>query len=334
MSRRLSSAASNSCGRSCKNRVRRNEVVCLSEFTCAVYADGELPESEAREVADHLASCGVCRRSVEALRAESRVLVQCFQETEFIEFELEDETLSAPHASRLSVVRFGLFVLAMSALLRPVIGALAELELPEGLNWLNPFSLSGQMNLLANSLAYAIPATIELFNALLNNARWIAVGGIVSIGVVMLFRKSAFKSAILSVLALLTVFSSSSYAFDVRKSDKPVTVPAGETIDDTLVVVADSVIVDGTINGDLVAAARQVTIRGTVKGSVFTAAQRVEIEGTVEGSIVGFASELETRGQVGRNVYAFAQGAIIGPGSRVDGSAAVFAANVNIDGTV
>src|SRR5207247_5456487 len=118
---------------------------------------------------------------------------------------------------------------------------------------------------------------------------------------VLLFRKSAFKSAILSVLALLTVFSSSSYAFDVRKSDKPVTVPAGETIDDTLVVAADSVIVDGTINGDLIAAARQVTIRGTVKGSVFTAGQRVEIEGTVEGSIVGFArSEAGRVGKEGR----------------------------------
>jgi hypothetical protein len=309
-------------------------VACLNEFTCAVYADGELPENEAREVAEHLSACGGCRRSVEALRTESRVLVQCFHDTDFIEFELEDETLSAPHATRLSVVRFGLLVLAMSALLRPVISALAELELPEGLDWMNPFNLSGQMNLLANTLAYVLPASIEFFASILNNASWIAAGAIVSIGVFLLFRKSALKSAILSVLALLTVFSSSSYAFDVRTGNKPVTVPAGETIDDTLVVAADSVIVDGTITGDLIAGGRQVTIRGTVKGNLFAFASQVDIEGTVEGSIIGFAQTLETRGQVGRNVYAFAQTAAISRDARIGGNAAVFAADTDIEGTV
>lgn len=309
-------------------------MVCLNELTCAVYADGELPENEAREVAKHLAACGACRRSVESLRSESRVLVQCFQDTDFIEFELEDETLNAPHAGRLNVVRFGLFVLAMSVLLRPVMIALAELELPEGLDWMNPFSLSGQINLLANTLAYAVPVTIELFDSFLNHASWMAAGVIVSLGIFMLFRRSALKSAVLSIVALLTVFSCPSYAFDVRKSDKPVTVPTGETIDDTLVVAADSVIIDGTITGDLIAGARRVTIRGTVKGSVFTFAQRVEIEGTVEGNIVGFADSVDARGQVGHNVYAFARSATIGRDARVDGNAAVFAADANIDGTV
>ena len=80
-------------------------MACLSEFTCTVYADGELPANEAREAANHLASCGTCRQSVDALRAESRILVQCFQDTDFIEFELEDETLSAPQAGNQAGIR-------------------------------------------------------------------------------------------------------------------------------------------------------------------------------------------------------------------------------------
>ena len=50
------------------------------------------------EVVEHLETCESCRNLVNALRVESRVLVECFQSTDFIEYELEDETLSAPQA--------------------------------------------------------------------------------------------------------------------------------------------------------------------------------------------------------------------------------------------
>jgi hypothetical protein len=138
----------------------------------------------------------------------------------------------------------------------------------------------------------------------------------------------------LSVLALLTVFSSSSYGLDVRRSDKPVTVPSGETIDDTLVVAAESVTIDGTVTGDVIAFVRQVTIRGTVKGNVISFARRVELEGTVEGSLIGFAQSVHTRGQVAHNIYAFAQTADIGRDSRVDENATVLAAQSNIEGQI
>jgi cytoskeletal protein CcmA (bactofilin family) len=132
---------------------------------------------------------------------------------------------------------------------------------------------------------------------------------------------------------LLTVFSSTSYGFDVRRG-RAVTVPAGETVDDTLVIAGDNVTVDGTVTGDLIAFARQVTIRGTVKGNVISMARNVEVEGTVEGSVLGFAQSVETRGQVARTVYAFAQTIDISRDARVDGNAAIFGAEAGIEGTI
>src|SRR5262245_64535081 len=85
---------------------------------------------------EHLKTCAPCRAVVAALRAESRVLVECFQVTDFIEFELEDESLSAPQVHSLGVVKFTAFVLAMSVLLRPVLDALEELGLPRRMEWL------------------------------------------------------------------------------------------------------------------------------------------------------------------------------------------------------
>jgi predicted anti-sigma-YlaC factor YlaD len=295
-------------------------MVCLTEFECAVYADGEMTAPEAHRVIEHLETCEACRKLVNALRVESRIMVECLQSTDFIEFELEDETLSAPQVQNLSVARFAAFVLSMSVLLRPVMDFLTEVGLREDMNW------------LIITATAIVPSSISFVESILRNASWIALSAILFLAIVVFSRRSIVTNSILSVLTLLTVFSSSSYGLDVRSSDKPV-VPSGETIDDTLVVAGDSVTIDGTVTGDVIAFVRQVTIRGTVKGNVISFARYVEIEGTVEGSLIGFAQSLQARGQVSGNFYAFAQTAEIGRDAHID-NAIVFASRSNIDGQI
>src|SRR5262245_2156753 len=294
---------------------------CLTEFESAVYADGELPVRKTQEIAQHLERCGACRNLVSAARVEGRVLVECFQSTDFIEFELEDESLSAPQAQNLSVVRFTSFILAMSVLLRPVLDFLEEMGVHERVNW------------FVMGATYIAPAGIRFVESVLRNASWIALTAILFLAIVLFSRRSMLTSSILSALAFITVFSSSSYGLDIR-GDKPVTVPSGETVDDTVVAFGESITVDGTVTGDLLAFARQVTVRGTVKGNLISFAQRVEVEGIVEGSVFGFAQSLATRGQVAHNFYAFAQTADGAPNSRIAENAIVFAAESNIDGTI
>src|SRR5262249_26108433 len=141
--------------------------------------------------------------------------------------------------------------LAMAVLLRPVFTALGKFQLP--------LSASAEFNLLVDAVIYGIPAAIDSVNAFLNIASWVVAGCIACIVLFMLFRRSPIISTMVSVLTLLTVFSPWTYAIDVRRGDKPVTVPAGETVDDTLVVTTNSSVdVEGTINGDLVALARDI----------------------------------------------------------------------------
>src|SRR5262249_46217835 len=223
---------------------------CLTEFECATYADGELPARDAQGIAQHLEGCGACGNLVSAARVESRVLVECFQSTDFIEFELEDEALSAPQAQSLGVVRFAAFVLAMSVLLRPVLDSLEKLGVRERMNW------------FVVAAAYIAPVGIRFVESVLRNAGWIALSAILLLAIVVSWRRAMLVSSILSVLALFTVFSSSSYALDVRSSDKPVTVPSGETADDTLVAFGESITVDGTVAGGFLAVARAGSIRG------------------------------------------------------------------------
>ena len=300
---------------------------CLTELKCAVYADGELPEEETREVSRHLAECGACRQLAASLRFERSALIQCLQEVDLIEFELEDELLSAPQASRLSITRFAAFVLAMAVLLRPVFAALEELQLP--------FSASEKFNFFVDAVMYGIPAAINSMRAFLNVASWIVVGAIVCAGLFMLFQKSPLISTLVSVLTLLTVFSPWTYAIDVRRGEKPVHVPAGETIDDTLIVTGDSAVdVDGTINGDLIALARDVRVKGTVKGNLISFAERTEIDGTVEGSVLGTGGAVDVRGNVARNLYGLAGNVVIAENARIDGNASMLIGEAILEGGV
>src|SRR5262245_31516788 len=271
---------------------------------------------------EHLKTCAPCRNLVAALRAESRVLVECFQITDFIEFELEDESLSTPQAHSLGVVKFTAFILAMSVLLRPLLDVLEELGLPSPTNWL-PIAAT-----------HFIPAGITVVGAVWSYAHWIALSSIVLLVLLLFSRRSVLKNAILSALALLTVFSTTSYGLDVRPSRAPVTIPPGETVDDTLIVAADSVTIDGTVTGDLIAFVRQVTIRGTVKGNVVSFAQRVELEGTVEGSLIGLSQSVRTRGEVAHNVYALAESAEIGPAARIGENAMILSSESRIEGAI
>ena len=70
-------------------------MMCPTEFTCAVFAEGELPEAEAREVARHLENCEKCGRLVSAFRGESRMLVQYLQDIDLEESSVVPEFSSS-----------------------------------------------------------------------------------------------------------------------------------------------------------------------------------------------------------------------------------------------
>jgi anti-sigma factor RsiW/cytoskeletal protein CcmA (bactofilin family) len=294
---------------------------------CSVYADGELPEGRIHEVSRHLESCGKCRRMADALQNERRVLVSCLQDVQLIEFELEDETLGAPQAERIGVAKFAALILSIAALLRPVFAALGQFRIP--------LSAAAQFNLFVETVIYGLPAAFNAIRTFLNIASWVAMIVIVSVLLFALFRRSPVISTVISILALLSVFSPWTYAFDVRRGEKPVSVPAGETIDDTLVVTGNSSVdIEGTINGDLIALAGDVRVKGTVKGNLVSFAERTEIDGNVEGSVVGTGGLVIVRGKVGRNLYGAAGSVTIEPESRILGNVSMLVGEASLDGAV
>ena len=233
------------------------------------------------------------------------------------------------------MARLGILTFGIAAFAKATLGFLGGVELPASLEWLDPTRTAGQLNLAANAISYVLLQGGSMTESIFNSVALIALNLLGLFIITLLLRRSIGTTAMLTVIALVAVFSSSSYALDVRTAnDRPVTVPEGETVNDTLVVFAESVNINGTVNGDLIAFARDITIRGTVKGNVISIGQHVTTEGMVEGSIFGFGQNVLTRGQVAHNVYGVGQDVSTGSGARVTGNALLFASEANVDGMI
>lgn len=108
-------------------------------------------------------------------------------------------------------------------------------------------------------------------------------------------------------------------ALDAR-SGTTVTVPAGQTVEDDLVAMGETVTIAGRVTGDVYAFARMVVVTGTIDGDLLAAGEQVSVEGAVLGDVRVGASQVAINGQVGKNVTAGAGRVDIGPRGQIGGS--------------
>ena len=112
----------------------------------------------------------------------------------------------------------------------------------------------------------------------------------------------------LAVLLLLTLIAlawapRAALAQAIYRGDA---LPAGEVVDNDIVLSGDVVHLAGVVKGNAFVVGRQVTIDGQVEGSLFALGQRVVVNGEVGGSayVVGLVTELGQGSAVGQN-FAF-----------------------------
>lgn len=302
---------------------------CYSEQIVAMFVDGELEADEARRLRDHLVTCQRCRQLLDALRAENRVLSESLQ-------EFPDEAAiptELPHLSP-SLAWGEVAVVAVVLALGSIVASWMDLlSLPEGLQWLNPFNLSGRTNLIFNlSYYFAQGGTAML-------ADYVAVVGKILLvlllggSALLLGRRWRLRQPGLRLLIVLLALSLPGLALE-RRHREFVTVGVGETVDDTLLASGNTVRVEGAINGDLLAFGGTVEVPGTIKGDLVSFAKRIIVSGTVEGNIYSCSSSVDLDGQLGHNLYAMTQSLRLDNSGRVGGGIAVGAGDVSLDGEV
>ncbi len=103
-------------------------------------------------------------------------------------------------------------------------------------------------------------------------------------------------------LAIVFMFPASAMASENKVEG---TVGKGEVLDQSLILLAPEVVMDGVINGDLIAIGNEVAINGKVSGSLFVIGKNVNINGPVEGTVYAAAMKLTIgpKATIGRDVY-------------------------------
>ena len=302
---------------------------CYSEQILSIFVDGEAAVEEAQGLRDHLAMCRRCRQLLDALRAENRALSESLQ-------ELPEEAASPAGSSRepwslgwgdVAVVAG---VLALGSIVVPWID---ELSIPQALQWLNPFSVSGRTNLLFNLsyyFAHGGTAMLSDYAAFVGKILLLLlfVGSALLLG-----RRRRLQQPGLRLLIVLLALSLPGFALERRHSEF-VTVAANETVDDTLLAAGDIVRVEGVVNGDLLAFGGTVEVRGTVKGDLVSFAKRTVVSGTVEGNIFNFSNSLDLDGQLGHSLYGLLQSLRVNDRGRVGNGIVVAAGDVSLEGEV
>ncbi len=302
---------------------------CCSEQVISIFVDGELPGEEAQLLRDHLATCRRCRQLLDALRAENRALSESLQ-------ELPEEAAIPADYSRLAWswgwgdVAVVAAVLALGSI---VTGWIDKVSIPEALQWLNPFSLSGRTNLIFDLSYYFARGGAAML------ADYAAVvGGLLLVllvvgSAVLLGRRWRPPQPGLRLLIMLLALSLPGFALERRHGDF-VTVGANETVDDTLLATGQNVRVEGVINGDLLAFGESVEVRGTVKGDLVSFAKRTVVSGTVEGNIYNGSNSLDLDGQLGHNLYALTQSLRVDDRAHVGGGMLVGGGDATLEGEV
>jgi cytoskeletal protein CcmA (bactofilin family) len=302
---------------------------CYSEQTCAIFVDGELGVDEARRLRDHLSTCQRCRKLVDALRAENRMLGESLQE---LPEEVGDPARRS--AWRSSWVWGDLAMMAAVIAIGWIVSVwIGNLNIPEAVEWFNPLSTSGLTNLMFDLSYYFAQGGTAMLTEYAA-----AVGGLLLLlmvggSVLLLGRRGRLSRPGLGVLMVLLASCLPSFGMERRHAEF-VTVAASETVDDTLLVHANTVRVEGVINGDLLAFARILEVRGTIKGDLVSFAKQTVVSGTVEGHIYNCSQSFDFDGQLGRSIYTWTQSLRVGNRGRVGDGLVVGAGDVNMEGEV
>jgi hypothetical protein len=121
-------------------------------------------------------------------------------------------------------------------------------------------------------------------------------------------KSRSFQRVLLAAIALALIIAFGwvrpAQATEFR-GGKTVIIPAGQTIDDDLIVSADRVEMNGTVKGDLFASGIEVIVNGTVEGSAIVAGYSLRVNGLIKGSLYGggYSLTLGPNAEVGRNTY-------------------------------
>jgi cytoskeletal protein CcmA (bactofilin family) len=304
--------------------------VCPSALTRSMYVDGELAAADVAALEAHLDSCAACRTRIAALRGERLMLRELFAGGE----ELEAIPPLRRGFGRKELL-LGFAGVAAVGWIASTAWAAVDAAVPSELRWLSPLDSGSLLDSFFNLVVFLTREGSSMLTSITQFAAAAVLVSLLGWGGAALLKRGAGNAVMLSALLLVLALPQLGHAFEIRRSDDVTTLAAGETVEDTLLAVGQTVSIDGDVNGDLLAFGQHVTVRGNIAGDVISGAETIDIQGTVGGNVFGGARAVTlAQARIRGNLYSGAREVSLAADGEIKGNAIAFADSVNFAGGV
>jgi hypothetical protein len=315
---------------------------CPSALAFHLYMDAALESVALTEFTQHVQHCARCSVQLSALQAEQALLrgtLQADADMAPIPAFKHAHTGYISLANR-SYYRPANVAWALSGLLAVVVvksgwQTLSEM-VPASMSWLNPLNAGNSIDLFIAFVIFTITEGTAMFTSLVN---YLCLSLALGVGFWVsnrsrLFNKHAISPLLLCVLLTGSLFTERTQALDIRKGELS-TVAATETIEDTLFIAGDTIVIDGNVHGDVWAFGRSITINGSISGTLIGAGETLHVNSSIEESVFVAGSNLIFNGaQLGANLVGFGKELNLNKEVTVAGNAVAFANTVDVAGNI
>jgi cytoskeletal protein CcmA (bactofilin family) len=295
----------------------------FDEMTGLLFLDGQLDAARSRELAAHIEECSACRELLRALKSETALLTSALIE--------DNEPLPARLISeRTQSMPSWAWTLAFGAFAAAVYWLWIDGVTP----WFDQLSNAGFGGTDMFSMIVFSGAFWEGWGDMMDA---IQIGALILAALVAIgwirrrMRRPVAIAVVVSALSFAVALPQPASAAEVRRG-KSISVPAGETVHNDLIVTGASVRIEGTVEGDVIAFTRDLTVTGHVTGDVIAFSQEAMIDGIVDGNVRVFSGAVILQGQVGKNVSALGRSVDTVSKATVGGGMIVLAAEADLDG--
>ena len=295
----------------------------FDEMTGLLFLDGQLDAARSRELAAHIEACSACRELLHALQHETTLLTAALTE--------DNEPLPARLISeRTRRLPSWAWTLAFGAFAAAVYWFWIDGIAP----WFDQLSNAGFGGTDMFSMIVFSGAFWEGWGDMMDA---IQIGALILAAIVAIgwirrrMRRPVALAVVVTALSFAVALPQPASAAEVRRGQS-ISVPAGETVHNDLIVTGASVRIEGVVEGDVIAFTRDLTVTGHVTGDVIAFSQEAMIDGIVDGNVRVFSGAVNLQGVVGKNVSALGRSVDTVSKATVGGGMIVLAAEADLDG--
>ena len=306
----------------------------LSELECSMLADNALEGSHETVLREHASHCDLCQAKVTALTRERALIRESLEfDDSLLITEIVVPRFSRPFGLRefaIANVLTGLIVWTSQFLWKTIFGELVITVL----SWF-AIPVPDANELLVNAALYYTQEGTRMIDVYLGFiVLLIITAGIGWIAYHYRGTRLSLSLCLVAAVAGTSMVSSPAQALTYLNGDT-VTLDADETIDDTIIIAGETIVLDGTINGDVLALGRRVIVNGPINGNLVSFAQDVEVNANVTGLVVIASESAEFKNAtIGGDVWTATDNVSTGKNVDIKGNLVTATADAFIAGQV